>query len=74
MVCGMSFAKVDGPRGEGFIEVHHLKTVASHEGEVSVDPEADMAVVCSNCQRMLHRSEDGALTVEELRAVVEAQR
>ena len=70
-VCGFDFAEVYGELGEGFIEVHHLKPVADYAGEVSVDPEEDMAVVCPNCHRMLHRGEDGPLTVAELREVLQ---
>lgn len=70
--CDMSFAQRYGELGEGYIEVHHLKPVASYEGEVVVDPKEDMRVVCSNCHRMLHRDSGEPLTVEELRAVVEA--
>ena len=33
---------------------------------VGVDPETDMAVVCPNCHRMLHRGKDGPLTIGEL--------
>lgn len=69
-VCGMSFAEVYGAAGEGFIEVHHRKPVSEYEGEVLVDPAAEMAAVCPNCHRMLHLARGGPLTVEELRAVL----
>ena len=32
-----------------------------------------MRVVCSNCHRMLHRDTGDPLTIEELRAVLEAR-
>ncbi len=73
-VCGLSFGEVCGPRGEDFIEAHHLKPLASYTGDVNVDPKTEMATVCSNCHRMLHRRRDEPLTIEELREIVEAQR
>ena len=73
-VCGLSFAEVYGPRGEDYIEAHHIKPVASYKGEVTVDPATEMAVVCSNCHRMLHRVRDEPLTIDELRKIVEGQR
>ncbi len=73
-VCGMTFAEVYGEIGEGFIEVHHRKPVAEYEGEVTVDPAADMASICPNCHRVLHHARGGPLTVEELQAILEARR
>ncbi len=72
-VCGMSFAERYGDLGEGYIEVHHLKPVSDYEGEVVVDPKTDMAVVCPNCHRMLHRGENGPLTIEALRDLLQAR-
>ena len=71
--CGMTFVERYGELGEGFIEVHHLKPVADYEGEVSVNPETDMAVVCPNCHRVLHRGQDELLTVEELRGILQTR-
>ncbi len=53
-VCGFDFERCYGPIGRGFIEMHHLLPVAALRGEVksSID---DLALVCSNCHRMLHR-------------------
>jgi 5-methylcytosine-specific restriction protein A len=58
--CDLDFGKRYGPIGEGFIEAHHLKPIASLEEGVSVtyDVAADFAVLCSNCHRMIHRSDD----------------
>ncbi len=67
--CGLSFGEVYGELGDGFIEVHHLKPVADYLGETNVDPASDMAVVCPNCHRMLHRRAGTPLTIEELRAM-----
>jgi 5-methylcytosine-specific restriction endonuclease McrA len=54
-VCGFSFVETYGDIGDGFIEAHHLVPLAHLHGERAVRA-ADLALVCSNCHRMLHRS------------------
>ena len=53
-VCGFDFAGVYGPRGSNFCEVHHLKPLSDVQSEVETHLQ-DLAIVCSNCHRMLHR-------------------
>ncbi|WP_423911183.1 HNH endonuclease [Candidatus Spongiihabitans sp.] len=53
--CGFDFFTTYGKIGRGFIEAHHTKPVSTlHEDgeETHLD---DIALVCSNCHRMLHR-------------------
>jgi 5-methylcytosine-specific restriction protein A len=69
--CGLDFAAVYGELGDGFIECHH--TVPLALGSVRKTSLADLALVCSNCHRMLHRSTE-PLAVEALRSVIEARR
>lgn len=69
-VCKFSFVEKYGLHGEGYIEVHHLKPVANYAGEVDVDPSQDMAVICANCHRMIHRNPERPLTLEELKAML----
>ena len=69
MVCGLDFGKLYGPHGEGFIEVHHVRPVSS-AGVTRPDPAQDMAVVCSNCHRMIHRKMDQVLSLQELKRIV----
>ncbi|WP_020568824.1 HNH endonuclease [Neolewinella persica] len=67
--CGFDFEEVYGEWGAGFIEVHHLQSLASNEGkEVETDPETDLAVLCANCHRMVHRKKEVTLTIEELKS------
>lgn len=69
-VCGFDFALVFGARGEGFIEVHHTKPIhLLHAGEKT--RLADLALVCSNCHRMIH-ARKGWLTIEQLREIIRA--
>lgn len=54
-VCGFDFEKAYGALGRGFIEVHHKKPLYSYNEETEVDPIEDLACLCSNCHRMIHR-------------------
>lgn len=52
--CGFDFETKYGRHGNGFCEVHHLKPISQMDkGEVTTLD--DLAVVCSNCHRILHR-------------------
>lgn len=65
-VCRFDFARVYGVWGLGYIEAHHRVPVHKLDGKSSTRAE-DLALVCSNCHRMLHRS-NPQITVEELRS------
>jgi 5-methylcytosine-specific restriction protein A len=56
----LDFAERYGDIGKGFIEAHHLRPIATLEEGVPVkyDAAADFAVLCSNCHRMIHRTDD----------------
>jgi 5-methylcytosine-specific restriction protein A len=58
--CNLDFAERYGNIGKGFIEAHHLRPIATLEKGVPVkyDVAADFAVLCSNCHRMIHRTDD----------------
>lgn len=68
--CGFSFSEVYGERGDGFIEVHHLRSLASYGGPIVVNPRTDLAVVCANCHRMIHRKPNQPLSIEELKKLL----
>lgn len=65
--CEFDFEKIYGERGRDYIECHH-RTALSVSGETETTL-ADLALVCSNCHRMIHRKQPW-LTVEELRQLV----
>lgn len=67
-VCGFDFSAIYGPLGEGFCEVHHLSPLSASDESVTTTL-ADLAVLCSNCHRIIHRS-NPMLSVAELSAVV----
>lgn len=73
MACDFDFERTYGALGKGFAEVHHM--VPLHNDEVrETDPTTDLSVLCSNCHRMVHRKRDTVLEVNELRAVIAAQK
>jgi len=66
--CGFDFAATYGPRGQGFIEAHHTNPVhAMQEGDVTT-PE-DLALICSNCHRMIHKAKPW-LTLAALKVIL----
>lgn len=72
-VCGFEFSHAYGELGDGFVEVHHLKPLSSARGTVRATTK-DVAVVCSNCHRMLHAEGAKPLSVRRLRSIVAKQR
>lgn len=53
-VCGFDFAQFYGGWGEGFCEVHHKIPIATVDASRDTRLE-DLAVLCSNCHRVIHR-------------------
>lgn len=53
--CGFSFEEKYGKRGHEFIEVHHTNFL-SKSGEIRTSI-SDLVGLCSNCHRMIHRTE-----------------
>lgn len=70
-VCDFNFAEVYGVLGEGFAECHHIRPLS--ELTTSKTTRLDeLAIVCANCHRMLHRPPNYA--VEQLRQIVFAMK
>jgi predicted HNH restriction endonuclease len=53
-VCRFSFADCYGDLGKDYIEAHHVFPISDLTKETLTKIE-DLAMVCSNCHRMLHR-------------------
>ncbi len=53
-VCGFRFDLRYGARGKDFIEGHHKKLVSEMKPGEKTNPR-DIALLCSNCHRMIHR-------------------
>jgi predicted HNH restriction endonuclease len=66
--CGFDFEDFYGEVGKGFIEAHHT-TPVSDLSSGSKTKVADIALVCSNCHRMLHRRRPW-LTMADLKALM----
>jgi len=65
--CNFDFKTVYGDRGDDFIEAHHKKMVSEmKEGEKTKIE--DIAMLCSNCHRMIHRKP--LISLEELADIV----
>jgi 5-methylcytosine-specific restriction enzyme A len=71
VVCNFNFEEAYGERGKDFVEVHHVNPLSTLDGiEVEVDPATDLAPVCANCHRMIHRRHGDVLTIEQMKAIV----
>jgi 5-methylcytosine-specific restriction enzyme A len=66
-VCEFNFAASYGDHGDGFIEIHH-KLPLHASGPVRTRME-DLAALCSNCHRMIHRKREW-LSVDDLRGLL----
>lgn len=67
--CDFDFEAKYGELGRGFIEAHHTKPVSSLHQEGEETRIEDIALVCPNCHRMLHRRRPW-LGLHELRHLV----
>ena len=67
-VCEFDFYEVYGEIGKDFIECHHLKPLSEISRQEIIRIE-DLALVCSNCHRMIHRESD-ILSLDELKSVI----
>lgn len=73
-VCLFDFFKKYGEFGKGFIEIHHKNPM--HEKDIQGDKTKvkdalkEVAPLCSNCHRMIHRKKDKMLTIEELKELI----
>lgn len=66
-ICGFDFGSVYGARGQDYIEVHHRTPL--HVSGATTTTLEDLALLCSNCHRMIHRGVPWLTTDELLRLV-----
>ncbi|HDU5922689.1 HNH endonuclease [Klebsiella aerogenes] len=71
-ICSMDFEETYGKLGRGFAECHH-KNPLSLRDKNEETALCDLAIVCSNCHRMLHRKRPW-LTLDDLREIYENQK
>lgn len=67
-VCCFDFHEIYGERGAGFAECHHV--VPLHVSGETKTQLGDLAILCSNCHRMIHRRSPW-LTPDALRTIVQ---
>jgi 5-methylcytosine-specific restriction protein A len=68
-VCSFDFVEKYGELGQGFAECHHRKPVAELN-ENQRTKLSDLAIVCANCHRMIHKS-DPMMSVDDLRRLLD---
>ncbi|MBJ6360362.1 DUF3427 domain-containing protein [Paenibacillus sp. MAHUQ-46] len=73
-VCEFNFADHYGEIGEGFIHVHHLKSLREIGKEYEINPIKDLKPVCPNCHAMLHKRKPEPYSIEELRGILWSQK
>lgn len=66
--CCFDFAKTYGEYGKEFCEVHHLVPLHKSDGVTKTELN-DLAIVCSNCHRIIHRT-NPMPTIQELKKVI----
>lgn len=72
-VCSLYFPNKYGDFGQAFAEAHHLVPLSKVKKCVMTKVE-DLATVCANCHRMLHRMEGKRGDVAKLRVIVKRRR
>jgi len=68
--CLLSETALPPGIGEGCFEVHHLVALSARQSSVLTRID-DLALLCANCHRMIHRS-NPMLTVAQLQATLQA--
>ncbi len=69
-VCGFNFEQAYGDLGTGYIEIHHLRALSRRSKRGFRASVRDVAVVCSNCHRILHRRGADPLPLDKIRRAV----
>lgn len=68
-VCGFDFEEAYGEVGRGYIECHHIEPLNSRSGASAPTRVGDLALLCANCHRMVHRKTK-VISIEDLRQLV----
>ena len=66
--CSFDFKAMYGQLGEGFAECHHIKPISQLTANEKTKL-TDLAILCANCHRMIHRSKPWK-SVQELRGLI----
>lgn len=71
-VCEIDFAEVYGEIGQGFAECHHTNPLALRDSNEETTLE-ELAILCANCHRMIHRRKPW-MSILELRRTFNEQK
>ncbi|MBX2890305.1 MAG: HNH endonuclease [Saprospiraceae bacterium] len=63
-ICGFDFQQVYGKVGEDYIEAHHTLPLSEIENEQTQTQIEDIALLCSNCHKMIHRKRPWLTMIE----------
>ncbi len=72
-ICEFNFEKNYGALGKGYIEMHHLVPLGTTKKE-RISTVDNVAVVCSNCHRVLHRNGKEPISIEQLKVAIKKQK
>lgn len=67
--CEKNYRRVAGGKGEKCLVVHHKKQLKDTDQPVETRV-SDLAVVCANCHMIIHGNRDKALTIAQLRKLL----
>lgn len=74
--CQFSFNEFYGETARNYIEIHHLKPIYTYTEEDIVKSLSqaltNLAPLCANCHRMMHREASNVLGLDELRGLISA--
>ena len=68
-ICGFDFSKKYGLLGANLIDVHHTKPVHTLRPDDGVTRIEDLALLCSNCHRVVHATRQWR-SLEEMRSAL----
>ena len=67
--CGFDFEKSYGELGIGFIEGHHMRPLSIRKKGELTNPN-DIAMLCSNCHKMVHKKRPWIDNKEDLKSLI----
>jgi predicted HNH restriction endonuclease len=70
-VCDFDFEEKYHALGKHFCETHHKKPIGTAQYEVETKLK-DLAIICSNCHRMIHKTKP-MMTIEQFRGFVKSE-
>lgn len=68
-VCETSLDALYGDVAEGFIHVHHLRSISDIAAEYELDPVRDLRPVCPNCHAVIHLGGENR-SIDEVRRML----